>query len=89
MSAHKLHLEGVDIGGGVIATDAWVSGSPIVLIETMMKGNPDRKSRIKSRLDLQKQMFIDPLPGDRTATGIGALVKAVVEAGLRRPEPAR
>ena len=77
MSFVQLHIEPVDIGGGLLATGAWVSRSPIVLIETKRRADGSQQ---KSRLDLQKSMFIDPLPGERTNDGMRALVQSVVDA---------
>lgn len=76
MSAHKMHLEPVDLGSGLVATDAWIAEGPIVLIETTTNDGV----HVKSRLDLQKVMFIDPLPGERSASSIHTLVNAVVAA---------
>lgn len=76
----NVHLRSIDIGGGLVATDAWFSeGGPIVLIGTRNPGQVERKSR----LDLQKAMFIDPLPGARSVEGVRQVVEAVKAAGSR------
>lgn len=79
MTTQKMHIKPVDVGSGVIATDFWLTDSAIVLIEAKAKGNP-----VKSRLDLQKRMFIDPIPGARDYDGVLSLVRAVVAARERR-----
>jgi hypothetical protein len=66
----------LDIGGGLKATAVRVSDGPIVLVDTVDK----QEGRLRlSRLDLHKRMFIDPLPGQRDASGVSALVSWVVE----------
>lgn len=68
-----IQLGRIDIGGGVVATQAWLSnGGPIVLIATTTNGHQQN-----SRLDVQKAMFIDPLPGARSVSGVNDVVKAV------------
>lgn len=67
-----IQLGRIDIGGGVVATQAWLASGPIVLIATTVNGQQQ-----KSRLDVQKAMFIDPLPGTRSANGVNDVVKAV------------
>ena len=69
-----IHLGSIDLGDGVLATEAWLSDSPFVLVQTR---TGDRQ--LKSRLDLQKRMFIDPLPGTRTEAGLTELVVSVQE----------
>ena len=67
-----IHLDSIDLGDGVLATEAWLSESPFVLVQTST-----RAGQLKSRLDLQKRMFIDPLPGERTEAGLTELVTSV------------
>ena len=66
MPVEKFSLDPVDIGSGLVATDVWMTSSPIVLVETRATNG----SELKSRLDLQKRMFIDPLPGERDRDGL-------------------
>ena len=69
-----VQLGSIDIGGGVVATQAWVSDDgPIVLIATRARSGALQNSR----LDLQKGMFIDPLPGNRTQEDVTRLVSSV------------
>lgn len=69
----NLELGSIDIGSGVFATRVWLSDGPIVLIATRSKTGEVKNSRF----DLQKAMFIDPLPGERMESGVRAVVKAV------------
>lgn len=80
MPVEKFSLDPVDIGSGLVATDVWMTSSPIVLVETRATNG----SELKSRLDLQKRMFIDPLPGERDRDGLLDLVLAVIAARGRR-----
>ena len=78
MSVREFSLEApVDIGGGFMATGVWVSGGPIVLIRAF---NKRQGVEINSRLDLQKRVFIDDVPGERREDGISNLVSSVVLA---------
>jgi len=60
----------VDIGGGLNATAVQLSDGPIVLVDL-------RAGRVaavqRSRLDLHKHMFIDPLPGQRDTDAVRRL----------------
>lgn len=77
MAYREFRLEPVDIGGGFMATNVWISTGPIVLVGTI---NRLEGLEVKSRLDLQKRVFIDPLPGERSEHGILDLVSSVVSA---------
>lgn len=68
-----LQLGSIDIGGGVFAVQAWLSDGPIVLIQTLDAGGEKKNSR----LDLQKAMFIDALPGNRMQDGVTRVIKSV------------
>ena len=69
----KVQLGSIDIGGGVFAFQAWLSDGPIVVVGTRRAGGVEQNTR----LDLQKGMFIDPLPGDRTEDGVTKVVDSV------------
>jgi hypothetical protein len=71
--SQKLQLGSIDLGGGVTAVSVWLTDGPIVLISTRNQNGAERNSR----LDLQKGMFIDPLPGDPTADGVTRVVRGV------------
>lgn len=51
-------LDHLAIGGGAYANEAWLLGGPIVLV-----GAQHGQELAKSRLDLQKGVFLDRLPG--------------------------
>ena len=73
----KLNLQSIDVGGGVVAVRAWFEpSSPIVLVETHGVDG----SAMKSRLDLGKGMFIDPLPGVATEDGVERVVRGIGDA---------
>lgn len=70
-----LQLGSIDIGGGIVATSARFSEvGPIVLVTTHASSGGEHYSR----LDVQKGMFIDPLPGVRKLDGINLLVSQVM-----------
>jgi hypothetical protein len=68
----------VDIGGGLRATSVQVTtdGGPIVLVQ-VRRGSPAVLER--SRLDLHKHMFIDPLPGQRDKAAVQRLSLMVMD----------
>lgn len=88
MAYRQYTLTPLDIGGDLVATDVWISASPIVLVSTHERWN--KTTETKSRLDLQKQIFMDPLPGEPSREGIRDLVHSVLDAasngGRRSPE---
>jgi len=70
-----VQLGSIDIGGGIVATTARFSeAGPIVLVTTHATTGREQNSR----LDMQKGMFIDPLPGTRKLEGINLLVSRVM-----------
>lgn len=71
----SVELGSVPIGGGMVATHAWITEGPIVLILATSEGGKEEKSR----LDMQKAMFIDPLPGKPTPEGVRVLVARVAK----------
>ncbi len=76
MTAKTYELkERLDIGGGLLAKAVRVGEGPIVLVDTV---DAQQGQQRLSRLDLHKRMFIDPLPGQRDAHGVSALVGWVV-----------
>lgn len=77
MNYREFEIEPVDIGGGFVATNVWVSVGPIVLIHSI---NQQNGAEVNSRLDLHKRVFIDPLPGERNLGGISHLVSSVESA---------
>lgn len=82
MIHHKYQLNRVDIGGGLWAVGAWVGPGPIVLIKTVDKV---KGAETNSRLDLQKRVFIDPLPGERSSEGILHLIQSVISSSKDEP----
>lgn len=71
--ATPIIIEPVELGQGWEATRAWTTGGPIVLIQA----NSPTGQIVKSRLDMQKSMFIDPLPIEAKKADIQHLVEAV------------
>ena len=74
----NLELGSVAIGGGLVATQAWASDGPNVLILARGEGGIEEKSR----LDVQKAMVIDPLSSDPTVEGVRALISRVAKVRL-------
>lgn len=74
MAIPYISLEsGVVLGeNGFKATKVWVTDGPIALVQTT-----SNKGEVKSRLDLHKLMFIDPLPFQVREDGIRQIAKAV------------
>lgn len=58
MAAKKIEIKPINLGLGWEATDAWVTGGPVILIQATSSTG----TTVKSRFDMQKSMFIDPLP---------------------------
>ena len=71
--ATTITIEPVDLGQGWEATRVWITGGPIVLIQA----NSPTGEIVKSRLDMEKSMFIDPLPIKAKKTDIQHLVQVV------------
>jgi hypothetical protein len=71
--ATKIIIEPVDLGQGWEATRVWITGGPIVLIQA----NSPTGQIVKSRLDMQKSMFIDPWPIKAKEEDIQHLVEVV------------
>jgi hypothetical protein len=73
MAVQILAIKPITLGPGWKATRAWLTGGPVVLIQA--------KSRtgqiVKSRFDMQKSMFIDPLPMKMEEANIQHLVEAL------------
>jgi hypothetical protein len=78
MDLLQLDLNSIDIGSGVVAEQAWILEGPIVLIGTTVAGASGH--HLKSRFDVQKGMFIDPLPGVRLQSGLTELASVVMAA---------
>jgi hypothetical protein len=78
MTTVPLHLEPVpiDLGTGWKATDVWVTGGPIFLVQATSESGQVQKSR----LDTHKSMFIDPLPITADEKRIQDLVDVVISA---------
>jgi len=74
---HIGHVD-LDIGGGMSATEAWVNSSPIALVAAHSRGG----STVKSRLDMQKRVFIDDLPATPNLDAIERLIVRLM--GARR-----
>ena len=75
MSPRTYTLDNLDIGGGLHATAVQVTDGPIVLVDVRMS---QRSPTQRSRLDLHKSMFIDPLPGQRDAAAVQELAQVVL-----------
>jgi hypothetical protein len=69
----ELSLPRVELGKNFFATKVWVGDGPIVLVSTLNSGGVERSSR----LDMQKSMFIDPLPHSPSAETVSRLIAAV------------
>jgi len=86
--ATELTFPAVSIGNGWKVTKAWITGSPIALV--VLYAAAETK---KSRLDLQKEMFIDPLPSELEPNkdSIHKVVAAITAAtaAVRRAEAVR
>jgi hypothetical protein len=63
----------VQLGDKFFATHVWVGEGPIVLV-TAVNGTGET---YRSRLDMHKNIFIDPLPYEVSDSNVGALVKAI------------
>ncbi|MEY4427723.1 MAG: hypothetical protein RLZZ182_412 [Pseudomonadota bacterium] len=75
MTTREFSFWPVSIGGGMSVSRAWVQDqSPIALVQVVSKTGVESKSR----LDLQKAMFIDPLPSKPRQHNIRGLVHIVV-----------
>lgn len=75
MSIRTYTLNNLDIGGGLHATAVQVTDGPIVLVDVRLS---QRSPTQRSRLDLHKRMFIDPLPGQRNAAAVQELAQVVL-----------
>ena len=73
MTAHHINFMPVHLGPGWMATGAWATGGAIVLIEAQSQTG----QVFKSRLDMHKAMFIDPLPIKASEDDIRTLVAEV------------
>ena len=73
MATQKIVIEPINLGLGWEATSAWVTGGPVVLIQATSSTG----ETVKSRFDMQKSMFIDPLPVKTKKTDIQHLVEAL------------
>lgn len=72
-----LKFKPVDLGAGWTSVEAWGSGGPIVLIEGR---SATAGGVVKSRLDTQKQAFIDPNPFQADPKAVRHLVESVTAA---------
>jgi hypothetical protein len=76
MAVH-FKFEPVELGAGWTSVEAWGSGGPIVLIEGR---SATTGVIVKSRLDTQKQAFIDPNPFQADPEAVRHLVESVTGA---------
>ncbi|MGQ0594626.1 MAG: hypothetical protein ACT4QB_18920 [Gammaproteobacteria bacterium] len=67
----------VELGAGWTSVEAWGFGGPIVLIEGR---SATTGAIVKSRLDTQKQAFIDPNPFQADPETVRHLVESVTGA---------
>lgn len=76
MTINHINFNPVNLGHGWEAEEAWETGGPIVLIKAQSQ---KKKEVFKSRFDMQKAIFIDPLPigNVNNATVVRNLVSAV------------
>jgi hypothetical protein len=72
IAAIHLDLPDIDMGGGMVATEAVVVEAPLALIKIRR-----RDRRESSRLDLQKRAFLDRMSSEPSQDGIAAVVAAV------------
>jgi hypothetical protein len=70
----------VHLGSKFEAKDVTVFGGPIVLV----KATDSVGTIVLSRLDIQKQVFIDPNPIDASREQMRSLVAAVIEGYRHR-----
>ncbi len=73
MATQRIVIGPVELGLGWEATRAWVTGGPVVLIQA----NSPTGQIVKSRFDMQKSMFIDPMPVEAKKADIEHLVEAL------------
>ena len=83
MTINHIKFSPVNLGYGWKAEEAWETGGPIVLIKAQSQ---KEKKVFKSRFDMQKAIFIDPLPIEKAnnATVVRNLVSAV-NAAFKKP----
>ena len=76
MTINHINFNPVNLGHGWKAEEAWETGGPIVLIKAQSQ---KEKKVFKSRFDMQKAIFIDPLPIEKVnnATVVRNLVSEV------------
>ena len=74
MTQKELRFEPVDLGNGISAVGVWPTDSPIVLIDARSSGR-----QVRARLDMQKAMFLDALPGERSESGVRMLIQQVMK----------
>jgi hypothetical protein len=76
MSTEHIEFEPVTLSPGWEASDAWVPGGPIVLIHAQSA----QGDAARSRFDVHKAMFIDPMPFEVTPEGTRELAGTVIAA---------
>ncbi len=77
---HHINFTPVHLGSGWMATEAWVIGGPLVLIQAQSQTG----EVLKSRLDMGKEIFIDPWPIKANEGDIRKLV-ATVNVAFDKP----
>lgn len=70
-----IKLGAIDLGSGVVATKAQLFDGPFALITA---STADGRA-YSSRLDIQKGMFIDALPGEKSAQSVQQIVRLIAE----------
>lgn len=76
-STRHVEFPPVNVGAGLRAVAVSFRRGPVVLIEF---SRPAGYKGPLSRLDTQKRVFIDPVPGEPTDDGITRLVSTVNQA---------
>jgi hypothetical protein len=62
------------IGDNLLARRAWLTGGPLVLVEVSDKAG----NQCRSRLDINKHVFLDAVPAQASAAGINLLIETVI-----------
>lgn len=83
MTVNHINFSPVNLGQGWEADEAWETGGPIVLIKAQSQKG---KKIFKSRLDMQKAIFIDPLPIKKTDNAVVRNLVVAVNAAFKKSQ---
>ncbi|MEK7296961.1 MAG: hypothetical protein AAB069_03575 [Planctomycetota bacterium] len=82
MTANHINFSPVNLGHGWEADEAWETGGPIVLIKAQSQKG---KKIFKSRFDMQKAIFIDPMPIKKANNVVIRNLVLAVNAAFKKP----